>query len=186
MGSHENQGSVNEMMHTDPAEQSPILRWFYKGWRPTRLGRWVNRVQGWWSGLGLPPREVAVLEVRGRVSGHRRSNPVVIATVEGKRYLVSMLGRQSEWVKNVEAAHGDAVIRQGRREQVHLVQVPSDERAPILREYVRIASSGRKHFPLGVGASLSEFEAIATRYPVYRIDAARSGPTALERGSGSS
>jgi hypothetical protein len=35
---------------------------------------------------------------------------------------------------------------------------------------VRIASSGRQHFPLAVGAPLSEFEAIAERYPVYRID----------------
>jgi hypothetical protein len=96
---------------------------------------------------------------------------VVIATVNGKCYLVSMLGPGSDWVKNLEAAHGDAVIRQGRRRPVHLVAVPPEQRAPILREYVRIASSGRQHFPLPVGAPLSDFEAIAERYPVYRIDA---------------
>jgi hypothetical protein len=67
------------------------LRLFYRDWHPTRLGRWVNRVMCWWSGLGLPPNFQAALEVRGRKSGRRRSNPVVIATVEGKRYLVSML-----------------------------------------------------------------------------------------------
>jgi hypothetical protein len=94
----------------------------------------------------------------------------VIATVEGKRYVVSMLGPGSDWVKNVEAAHGDAVIRQGRRRPVHLVAVPPEKRAPILREYVRIALSGRQHFPLPVGAPLSDFAAIAGRYPVYRID----------------
>lgn len=94
----------------------------------------------------------------------------MIATVEGKCYLVSMLGPESDWVKNIEAAHGDAVIRQGRRRRVHLVAVPPEQRAPILREYIRIASSGRQHFPLAVGAPLSEFEAIAERYPVYRID----------------
>jgi len=37
---------------------------------------------------------------------------------------------------------------------------------------VRIALSGRQHFPLPVGAPLSDFEAIAERYPVYRIDPA--------------
>ena len=95
---------------------------------------------------------------------------MVIATVEGKSYLVSMLGPGSDWVKNVEAAHGDAVIRHGRRRCVHLVAVSAEERAPILREYVRIASSGRRHFPLRVGAPLSDFEGIAERYPVYRID----------------
>ena len=75
-------------------------------------------------------------------------------------------------MKNVEAAHGDAVIRQGCRRRVRLVAVPSEQRAPILREYVRIALSGRQHFPLPVGAPLSDFEAIAERYPVYRIDPA--------------
>ena len=143
---------------------------FYRNWRPTRLGRWVNRLMCWWSGLGLPPKFQAALEVRGRSSGQRRSNPVVIATVESKHYLVSMLGPESDWVKNVEAAHGDAVIRQGRRRRVHLAPVPSEQRAPILREYVRIAPSGRQHFPLSVDAPLSEFEAIAERYPAYRLD----------------
>jgi deazaflavin-dependent oxidoreductase (nitroreductase family) len=156
--------------HSDPAERSALMRLFYRGWRPTRLGKWANRVSGWWSGLGLPPRFMAVLEVPGRKSGHRRSNPVVIATVDGSRYLVSMLGPGSEWVKNVEAADGDAVIRQGRRRPVHLVGVPPEQRAPVLREYVRIATSGRQHFPVAAGAPLADFEAIAERYPVYRID----------------
>jgi hypothetical protein len=157
---------------SDPAERNALMRLFYRDWRPTRLGRWVNRFACWWSGVGLPPRFQAALEVRGRASGRRRSSPVVIATVEGKHYLVSMLGPGSDWVKNVEAAHGDAVIRQGRRRRVRLVAVPPEQRAPILREYVRIALSGRQHFPLAVGAPLSDFEAIAERYPVYRIDPA--------------
>ena len=147
------------------------MRFLYRNWRPTRLGRWVNRLMAWWSGVGLPPKFQAVLEVRGRNSGRIRSNPVVIVTLESKEYLVSMLGPQSDWVKNVEAAHGDAVIRQGPRRRIHLVALPPEQRAPVIREYVRIARSGRTHFPLQVGAPLSEFEAIAERYPVYRIDA---------------
>lgn len=127
-------------------------------------------------GLVVWPRATAkvqaVLEVRGRKSGRVRSSPVVIPTVEGKRYLVSMLGPESEWVKNIEAAHGDAFIRHGRRHHVHLVEVPPEQRAPILREYVRIAISGRKHFPVLVGAQLAEFAALSESYPVYRIDPA--------------
>ncbi len=156
--------------HSDPAERSRLLRLFYRDWRPTRIGRWVNRLASWWSALGLSSREMAVLEVRGRASGRRRSTPVVIATVEGKRYVVSMLGPGSGWVKNVEAAHGDAVLRQGRGRPVHLVGVPPAERAPILSEYVRVATSGRHHLPAAVAAPLSEFQTIAERYPVYRID----------------
>src|SRR5262245_20845052 len=154
--------------HSDPAERSRLLRLFYRDWRPTVIGRWINRLACRWSALGLSATD-AVLEVRGRASGQRRSNPVVIATVEGNQYLVSMLGPGSDWVKNVEAAHGDAVLRQGRRRLVHLVGVPPAERAPILKEYVRVATSGRHHLPVAVGAPLSEFESIADRYPVYRI-----------------
>jgi hypothetical protein len=160
---------MSDSTHADPAERG-LLRFFYRDWRPTRIGRWFNRLMCWWSGLGLPPKFQAVLEVQGRTSGRRYSNPLVIPTVEGKRYLVSMLGPGSDWVKNVEAAHGDAIIRQGRRRPVHLVPVSPEQRAPILREYVRIALSGRKHFPVAVGGPLSEFQAIAERYPVYRID----------------
>jgi hypothetical protein len=95
---------MNDPSHSDPAERSALMRLLYRDWRPTRLGRWANRFACWWSGLGLPPRFQAALEVPGRTSGRRRSNPVVIATVEGKRYLVSMLGPGSDWVKNVERA----------------------------------------------------------------------------------
>jgi len=157
--------------HVDPAERNPVRRLFYRGWRPTRVGRWANRVAAWSSALGLSSK-AAVLEVRGRASGERRSTPVVIATVDDSHYLVSMLGPGSDWVKNLEAARGDAIIRQGTRRAVRLVGVPPAERAPILREYVRVATSGRHHLPVAVGAPLSEFAAIAERYPVYRIDPA--------------
>jgi deazaflavin-dependent oxidoreductase (nitroreductase family) len=160
---------MSNLRHSDPAERRPFLRLFYRDWRPTRIGRWINRFTTYWSALGLSSR-VAVLEVRGRASGQPRSTPVVIATVEGKRYLVSMLGPGSDWVKNVEAAHGEAILRQGRRHPVHLVPVPPAERARILSEYVRVATSGRHHLPVAVGAPLSEFQAIAEHYPVYRID----------------
>jgi hypothetical protein len=153
----------------DPAERT-AYRIFYRNWRPTRVGRAVNRLMCWYSGLGLPPKIQAALEVRGRNSGRTRSNPIVIATVDGNRYLVSMLGPGSEWVKNVEAARGEAVIRHGRRRRVHLEPVPPRDRPPVLREYVRIAPGGRRHFPLPVGAPLAEFEKIAESYPVYRID----------------
>lgn len=157
--------------YSDPAERRPMLRLFYRNWRPTPLGHAANWFAGRLAALGVS-KLVGLLEVRGRATGQPRSTPVVIATVEGERYLVSMLGPGSAWVKNVEAAHGDAVLHAGRRRRVHLVAVPAAERAPILREYVRVATSGRHHFPVAVGAPLSEFQAIADRYPVYRIEVA--------------
>ena len=163
---------MNHADYADPAEHHPLLRFFYRGWRPTRAGRWANRFARWLTVLGLTTPSTAVLEVRGRTSGRPRATPVVVATVGNARYLVSILGAESEWVRNVEAAHGDAVLRQNGRRPIHLVAVPPAERAQILREYVRVATSGREHLPVQVGAPLSEFEAIADRYPVYRIDPA--------------
>lgn len=162
---------MNPSTFSDPAERSPLFRLFYRGWRPTHLGRWVNRLAAWLTELGMAGEGQAVLEVRGRATGRPRTSPVVVATLEGRRYLVSMLGAGSGWVKNVEAAHGEAVLRQRGRHAVRLVQVPPSERAPVLRQYVRVATSGRLHLPVAVDAPLAEFEAIAERYPVYRIDA---------------
>ena len=90
-----------------------------------------------------------------------RQDAVVIPTVAGQQYVVSMFGTISDWMHNLEAADGDAVTSHGESVRVRLVKVEPDERAPILREYVRVASSGRKHFPLPVGAPLAQFVAIA-------------------------
>jgi len=163
----------------DPAEQSLFLRLCYRDWRPTRLGRLVNRLQGWWSSTGLPPRFQVTLEVRGRTTGTPRSTPVVVVAVNGIEHVVSMLGPRSEWVKNVEAAGGDAVLRHGARRHVRLVRVDAAfERAPVLKEYARVAISGRKHIPVDRHAPLSDFAAVAGRYPVYRVEslARTSGP----------
>jgi len=155
-----------EPMHSftepDPAERSAFNRLFYRNRRPTWLGHWVSQFFCWWARAGLPPRSWFALEVRDRVSGRMRADAVVVPTVAGARYIVSMFGAVSDWVHNIEAAHGDAMIVHGGSLRVRLVLVPPEERAPILREYVRVASSGRKHFPLPVEAPLADFAAIAT------------------------
>jgi hypothetical protein len=130
----------------------------------------VSQFFCWWARLGLPPQSWVALEVRDRVSGRVRADAVVVPTVGGQRYIVSMFGTISNWVQTLAFAHGQAVIVHGGSQHVQLVPVPPVDRAPVLQEYVRVASSGRKHFPLPVGAPLSDFAAIAAQYPVYRIE----------------
>jgi hypothetical protein len=161
----------------DPAEQRASLRWFYRGWRPTRLGKLVNGAWAWVSGLGLTPQILLTLQVKGRRSGRLRANILVPATYRGQRYLVSMLGNDSEWVRNVRAAGGEAFIKRGRSRPVLLTEIPPGERAPILKAYCQVATSGRHHFPVPYTAPLSVFEAIATDYPVFRIDPASRSST---------
>jgi hypothetical protein len=145
-------------------------RLFYRNRRPTRFGHWVSQFFCWWARIGLPPRSWVALEVRDRVSGRMRADAVVIQTVAGRRYIVSMFGTISDWVHNLEAAHGEAVIAHGGSQRVRLVLMPPEERAPVLQEYMRVASSGRKHFPLPVPAPLDGFAAIAAQYLVYLIE----------------
>ena len=155
----------------DPAERSS-LRLFYRDWRPTRLGKLVNGAFAWLSGLGLTPCVLLTLQVRGRRSSLLRTNVLVVAEHDGQRYLVSMLGDRSEWVRNVRAAGGEAFVKRGRSRPVKLTEVPAEERGPILKAYCRVATSGRRHFPVPHDAPLSEFSAIAADYPVFRIDPA--------------
>jgi hypothetical protein len=94
-----------------------------------------------------------------------------VADYQGERYLVSMLGEGASWVANVRAAGGQALLRHGRREAVRLEEVDPLARAPILRRYLEVAPGGRPHIPVDWRAPLAAFEAIAARYPVFRIRA---------------
>ena len=128
----------------DPAERRAFNRLFYRDRRPTRLGHWVSQLFCWAARAGLTPRAWVSLDVRDRASGRVRSDAVVVPTVGGARYVVSMFGSISDWVQNVDAANGDAVVYRAKPVRVRLALVPPEERAPILSEYVRVASSGRR------------------------------------------
>jgi deazaflavin-dependent oxidoreductase (nitroreductase family) len=118
---------------------------------------------------GRSPWPVATLEVVGRKSGKPVRLPVVIADLDGEHYLVSMLGENTNWVRNVRSAGHMAVLVQGRRTDIRLDEVPNEKRAPIIKRYCEVATSGRVHIPVDPGAPVSQFEAIAARYPVFRI-----------------
>jgi hypothetical protein len=156
--------------HKDPAERSSFLRFFYRDWRPTRLGKFWNGAFARISGLGLTPKILLTLLVKSGTSGRLSSTVLVVASYQGQRYLVSMLGNGSEWVRNVRAAGGKAFIKRGRSYPVILTEIPQEERAPILKAWCQVATSGRQHLPVLHDAPVSAFEAIARDYPVFRID----------------
>ena len=163
-------GSTMTTTREDPAERNGYLRFFYRGWRPTRLGRIHNAAFAWVSGLGLTPQLLITLRVKSRTSEHLSSTLLVAANFEGHRYVVSMLGDNSEWVQNIRAACGKALIKRGWSHPVMLTEIPPVERAPILKAWCQVATSGRQHLPLPHDAPLSAFAAIAADYPVFRID----------------
>ncbi len=151
---------------------------FYQNRRPTRLGKAVNRLWVWTASLGLTPASwpgkprigTVGLEVMGRRSSQPRSSVVTWVELDSERYLVSMLGERTDWVRNVRAAQGHAVIRHGSREEALLEEVPVHQRAPLLRAYLkRTAMATRQHLGIDPAAPLAEFERIAPAHPVFHI-----------------
>ncbi len=90
-----------------------LMKWYYRGGHPNRVARMPNRG-------GAAPNYLVTLEVAGRHSGRPISLPLVMVHVEGERYLISMLGEEANWVRNVRAAGGNVVLHHGRREAVRL------------------------------------------------------------------
>lgn len=146
-----------------------LHRWLYREQRPNWIAKAVNRVWAILHSAGIAPNYLVTLEVAGRKSGRTVSLPLVMAVVNGQRYLVSMLGEEAQWVLNVRAAGYKAVLRYGRREEIQLEEVPANGRAPILKAYLQRAPGARPHVPVNKDAPLAEFEKIAGEYPVFRI-----------------
>jgi deazaflavin-dependent oxidoreductase (nitroreductase family) len=149
----------------------------YRGDRPHLLARVINRPSALLHSTGvILPNRLATLEVPGRRTGRLISFPVVVADYQGERYLVSMLGRNANWVRNVRAAGGRAVLRHGRRETVRLVEVEPAARAPILHRYLTVAPGARPHIPVDRRAPLAELERIAPQIPIFHITTDRPDP----------
>ena len=90
-----------------------FTRWLYRGQRPNWIARILNRASAAVASSGVASNYLVTLEVTGRKSGRIFSLPLVMAIVDGQRYLVSMLGDNVQWVHNVRAAGGKAVLRSG-------------------------------------------------------------------------
>lgn len=146
-----------------------LMQWYYRGGHPNRVARMLNRVGTAISSLGVAPNYWVTLEVVGRHSGRPISLPLVMVRVDGERYLVSMLGAETNWVRNVRAAGGKVILRHGRREAVCLEEVMADRRAPVLKRYLQRAPGARPHLPIDKDAALAEFARVSPQFPVFRV-----------------
>jgi deazaflavin-dependent oxidoreductase (nitroreductase family) len=128
--------------------------------------------------LGLAPRDAITLEVRGRASGKPRRLPILRTPYKGDDYLVSLAG-ESQWVRNVRAASGQAIIRRRGTHRVHLEEVAPGDRAGVIAQYLRraeergsaesAAKQARFYFGLDPDPSFDEIKAVVDYYPVFRI-----------------
>jgi len=145
-------------------------RWLYRGGHPHTLAKILNRGWAIIHSQGIAPNYLVTLEVVGRQSGKTISFPLAMIVMNDERYLVSMLGAEANWVRNVKSAEGKARLRHGISEQVLLEEVEVQQRAPILKVYLSRAPGARPHIPISKDAPISEFEKIAPEYPVFRVE----------------
>jgi deazaflavin-dependent oxidoreductase (nitroreductase family) len=130
-----------------------------------------NRVVALFTRLGLSVLGSRVLEVRGRSSGEWRRTPVNLLTIEGQRYLVAPRGH-TQWVRNLRASGEGRLVLGRRREPFSAVEITDDEeKAPILRAYLKRWKAEVGVFFEGVGPDSSdeELRAIAPKHPVFGI-----------------
>ena len=136
--------------------------------RPGALTKLSNLPMAWMASLGLAPKKVVVLEVKGRKSGQVRSAVVNVVEHDGQRYLVAPRGN-TEWSRNVKAA-GAGSLKHGKREDVRFEEVPVEQRAPIIQKYLsENAMVTKAHFGIDPDAPMAEFQRIAGEHPTFKI-----------------
>jgi deazaflavin-dependent oxidoreductase (nitroreductase family) len=121
--------------------------------------------------VGLSVAGSRILEVRGRKSGEPRRTPVNLLTVDAARYLVAPRGH-TQWVRNVRA-QGEGRLLVGRRaERFIAVELPDDDKVPILRAYLERWKWEVGAFFGGVGpdSADAELRRIAPDHPVFRVE----------------
>jgi len=105
--------------------------------------------------------------------------PILRTRHRGSDYLVSLAG-QSQWVKNLRAADGYALLHRRGARRIRAVEVPLAERAEVIAAYLdagraRSGAEGelkqaRYYFGLDQNPSIERIREIADYYPVFRIE----------------
>ena len=140
--------------------------------KPSGLVKAMNSLVGRLASWGLIPGGTALLQVKGRRSGQTRSTAVTWVEHEGRRYLVAPRGN-TEWVRNVKAAGGEAVLKHGKSDAVRLEELPVEQRAPLIQAYLKkTARVTKREFGIEPDAPIEEFQRIAPDHPVFRITSA--------------
>ena len=140
--------------------------------QPT-LPKWlkfVNRLIIVLNHLGIGFGTWYILSIPGRKTGKMRSTPVSVLHVNGQRYVVT--GFETQWVKNARKEGRGLLARGRKQEQVVLVELPVEERGPILSEFPRQVPHGVEYFEklLNLPGDPEAFAAAAPRCPVFRFD----------------
>lgn len=129
-----------------------------------------NRFVAWLTRRGVSVWGSRVLAVRGRKSGQWRTTPVNLLTLDGKQYLVAPRGHV-QWTHNMRAAGGGELHLGKHVDTFTAAEVGDDDKAPILRAYLKRWKAEVGVFFNGVGPDSpdDELRRIAPDHPVFEI-----------------
>lgn len=144
-------------------------RRLYPGGRPKGVTRVMNRLSAWMHAAGVWPRRLVTLEVPAVAPAGSSRSPWSWSIWRATATWSRCWARRRNWVHNLRAAGGAAVLRHGARENVRLDEVEPAVRPPILRRYLACAPGARPHIPIDHRASLEAFAQVAPGCPVFRV-----------------
>ena len=136
---------------------------------PKPVEKTFNRVLGFLVGLGIAPKYIYLLQVRGRKSGRIYATPVNVLDVGEKRYLIAPRGR-TQWVRNAEAA-GEITLKRGSSvANFRLRAIPDGQKAELLKLYLeRYAAAVQRYFTVTAGSGVEAFRQVEAKYPVFEL-----------------
>lgn len=124
------------------------------------------------AGIVFGPMQL--LTVTGRRTGQPRTFAIAVVTVAGERYIVQAFPKAA-WVANVRAADRVTLTRGRRSTSARLVELPVEQRRPVLRRLVAQspASVGKRYADNGLSPSPApeDVAASADRIAVFRVEA---------------
>jgi len=152
------------------APESPATTHFEHkrpGWFTTHI---FNRFIAILTGRGVSVLGSRVLEVKGRTSGEPRRTPVNLLDFEGERYLVAPRG-ETQWARNLRVSGEGRLIVGKRSESFTAVELADEQKAPVLRAYLKRWKFEVGVFFDGVGPDSSDQEMLgaAPKHPVFRV-----------------
>jgi F420H(2)-dependent quinone reductase len=126
---------------------------------------WMVRLNVAMLRLGMSIGSQQLLTVPGRTTGKPRSTPVSIAIVDGTRYIVAAFS-DAAWVQNVRVAGSATLSRRRIVESIRLIELPVEERGPVLRAFLHQVRGGVRFFG---SVDVEAVVAAADHYPVFQL-----------------
>ena len=131
--------------------------------------RAMNKTVGLLARLGIGPRYLHQLRVKGRRSGKVYTTPVNLLELNGHRYLVGGRGH-STWSKNVSAVGNVTLVRGTIAKAYRAVSIPDESKPKILKAYLEeYRNTVQRFFSVPAGSPLEAFRVIAQQHPVFEL-----------------